>query len=89
MPVALDKQRQTEQPGPTLRHCLVVESLRLFGVEANHHVVMIRHHRVGAHVDTEDIAEQLQPVDDPLLPVLIAAACESVPAAQERSADTA
>src|SRR5690606_1020678 len=74
---------------PSLTDFTVGPLQRLGFVDVQHQVMMVRHDRIGADIDSEHLCQRNNSIFDPLAAVFEAFAGESITTAQESSANTA
>src|SRR5690554_2322315 len=74
---------------PSLTDFTVSPLQRLGFVDVQHQMMMVRHDRIGADIDSKHLCQRKNSIFDPLAAVFEAFAGDSITTAQESSANTA
>jgi hypothetical protein len=80
---ALHQQRPIEQLRPAAQRLFVAPALRPLGIDAQHQVIVVAHHRVSGHVDGEHPGQLFDPIHDPGPAMVVVLAGDRIIAAQK------
>jgi len=87
--ITLDERWHAEKLGPASNHLALAPGGGGFVVHVEDDVVVVAHHRIGADVDAEDVAQGFHLANQPLATVFVVLAGEGVDAAEEGAAHAA